>query len=137
MRTVGFSGTQFGMSLPQIQNVDYILEDGLTTDFARHGDCIGADADFHQLCKLHGLWVVGHPPLNPSKRAFCNFDAVEEPEEYIDRNHSIVDKSDWMIFTPKEFIEQLRSGTWATIRYCRKLGKIGWIVWPDGTVSGV
>jgi predicted Rossmann fold nucleotide-binding protein DprA/Smf involved in DNA uptake len=31
--------------------------------------------------------------------------------------------------------EELRSGTWATVRYARKQGKDGRIIYPDGLVT--
>ncbi len=137
-RRVGFTGTQTGMTSAQIQQVDYLLEDSLTTSIAHHGDCIGADADFHRLSRLNGLELHGHPPINPSKRAFCEFystEEVEEEKEYIERNHDIVDAVDWMIACPAGFKEELRSGTWATIRYARNIERPGKIVWPDGKVT--
>lgn len=132
---VGFSGTQRGMTSAQIYAVDRLLEEDIITQIAHHGDCIGADADFHNLSVLEGLVLIGHPPINESKRAFCIFDEVREPKEYIERNHDIVDEADWMIFTPETFEEVLRSGTWSTIRYAKKKNKDGFIVWPDGVVK--
>lgn len=137
LRRVGFSGTQEGMTLPQLHNVDELLGDNLTTQWAHHGDCIGADADFHKLSRLNGLFVKGHPPIKEIKRAWCEFDEVALPKDYIERNHDIVDAVDWVIFTPKEFREQLRSGTWATIRYARRMWRDGFIVWPDGKVTDI
>lgn len=140
IRHVGFTGTQTGMTPEQITEVDMLLFDNLTTSCAHHGDCIGADAQFHKLSRLNGLELHGHPPINPSKRAFCEFystEMVEEEKEYIERNHDIVNMVDWMIACPAGFEEELRSGTWATIRYARKTGRPGYIVWPDGEVTDI
>lgn len=112
--------------------VEQILEDNLTFSHSHSGDCIGADEHFYKLARLQGLHTVGHPPSNPSKRAFCVYDEEREPDEYLVRNHAIVDESSFMIFTPKEFEEKLRSGTWATARYTDKRLKPGIIVFPDG-----
>ncbi len=136
-RHVGFSGTRVGMTTEQITTVDRLLDDDLTTQFAHHGDCIGADDHFHRLARQQGLKVIGHPPLNDALRAFCEFDECREPKPYLERDKDIVDESDWVIFTPGTFSEILRSGTWATIRYARKKNKAGFIVWPDGTTSDV
>jgi hypothetical protein len=130
---VGFSGTQDGMTFEQIQRVDYTLEDKLMIMRAHHGDCIGGDEQFHKLSRLNGLLVIGHPPINSSKRAFCDFDEERVPEEYLVRNKLIVDESDSMIFAPKGE-EELRSGTWSTVRYAKKNEVPGTIVWPDGMV---
>lgn len=125
------------MTSEQIWTIDKLLQDDMITMTAHHGDCVGADADFHRLSRLNGLLVVGHPPIKNDLRAFCDFDEIREPKEPLDRNHDIVDESDWMIFTPSGFKEVLRSGTWATIRYTRKVERAGWIVWPDGRAEDV
>lgn len=134
---VGFTGTQTGMTAEQMNSVDRLLTDDLTMSAAHHGDCIGADEQFHNLARLNGLTVHGHPPINPNKRAFCEFDSKEEEKDYIPRNHDIVDAVDWMIACPMGYKEELRSGTWSTIRYARSVGRIGVIVWPDGKVKDI
>lgn len=136
-RHVGFTGTRLGMTGAQIEQVDQLLLDDMMTDCAHHGDCIGADDQFHNLAKLNNLKTHGHPPLNLSKRAFCEFDTSEEEKEYLDRDRDIVDAVDWMIACPGGFKEELKSGTWYTIRYARKVNRPGWIVWPDGKVTGI
>lgn len=139
-RRVGFTGSQLGMTPEQVYEVDMLLNDELTTSYAHHGDCIGADADFHNIARLQGLELHGHPPINPSKRAFCEFystEEVEEEKDYIKRNHDIVMAVDWMIACPSSFKEELRSGTWATIRWARLAETPGYIVWPDGKVTGI
>jgi hypothetical protein len=40
-----------------------------------------------------------------------------------------------MVATPRGFKEELRSGTWATIRYTIKMKKLLTIIWPDGTIK--
>lgn len=140
IRRVGFTGTQVGMTPEQLTEVDVLLFNNLPTSVAHHGDCIGADAQFHHLSRLNGLELHGHPPLNPSKRAFCEFystEEVEEEKDYLERDHDIVDQVDWMIACPRGFQEELRSGTWATIRYARKVKKPGYIIWPDGKVTDI
>jgi hypothetical protein len=102
---------------------------------AHHGDCIGADADFHALCLDLGLRVHIHPPVNDKKRAFCQGAAsMAEPKDYLQRNHNIVDASCLLIAAPSGTSELRRSGEWATIRYARKLGRTIWFVFPDGSV---
>lgn len=125
------------MTVDQVVTVDGLLQYDLIASWAHHGDCIGADVDFHRLARLNGLKVHGHPPINPSKRAWCEFDEIEEEKEYIDRNHDIVRAVDFMIACPQGFKEELRSGTWATIRYFKGTGCPGKIVWPDGSVKDV
>ncbi len=93
-----------------------------------HGDCIGADAYAHGVAQELGITVVVHPPSNPTYRAFCQANAVYPPvtvlpeRDYLARNHDIVDACDLLIALPSG-PERLRSGTWATVRYARRVGK--------------
>jgi len=137
MTILGFTGTQHGMTKPQTFKVMEFISQPMVRE-AHHGDCIGADFEFHQLCRFKCLYIVGHPPINESKRAFCDFNYEWQPKEYLDRNHDIVDSSTFMIAAPGEMQEIKRSGTWATIRYTQKQIKAGRpltmvIVYPDGT----
>ena len=96
-----------------------------------HGDCIGADTDAHNLVvdyfkeNLYSFVgrIIIHPPIIEYKRSFCKAKTVLPPKPYLERNHDIVDSSDVLIATPKEMEQQLRSGTWATIRYAVKTKK--------------
>ena len=128
---VGFTGTQLGMTVYQKTAVRQLLID-LKPEYGIHGDCIGADADFDKICKSLGIGVIIYPPLDPKKRAFCEAHMINPAEAYLDRNKKIVNLSDIMIATPKSKDEELRSGTWATVRYTRKMGKKLYIINPEG-----
>lgn len=67
---VGFTGTQLGMTGFQIEELTKLLMATTITQF-HHGDCIGADEQAHEIAKALGIPVAIHPPINPSKRAFC------------------------------------------------------------------
>jgi len=88
-----------------------------------HGDCVGADASFHNIAKELGKRIVIHPPENDKLRAYKHGDRMYSRKPYLQRNHDIVKASDTMIACPDSSKEKLRSGTWATIRYARKNGK--------------
>jgi len=51
------------------------------------------------------------------------------------RNHDIVDCTELLIACPKSMKEELRSGTWATVRYARKLERPVIIIYPNGISS--
>ena len=132
---VGFTGTQKGMTENQAARVRSLLVELGATD-AHHGDCIGADADFHAMCLELGLRVHIHPPANDTKRAFCQGAvSTATPREYLTRNRDIVDASHVLIAAPRGAKEQRRSGTWATIRNARTAGKPLHLVFPDGSVQ--
>jgi hypothetical protein len=110
----------------QLFYVDNVFE-------AHHGDCVGADAEFHGLvrevipqCKI---WV--HPMRDGKMRAYCQGDVILEPRPALDRNIDIVNASHFMIATPKGMKEELRSGTWHTVRYTKRQQKGLTIIWPQ------
>lgn len=136
MRGLGFTGTQIGMTPEQRRAVEAFLKDKAPS-VIHHGDCIGADADFHDaaVSVLAEVRVEIHPPRNPSKRAWKKGHLLHPVKEYLDRNVDIVNVSDELLATPKEFEEEIRSGTWYTVRQARKRGKRVTIVFPDGSMK--
>jgi len=122
LREAGITATQEGMSAKQLAQLRVELQG---FNVLHHGDCVGGDAQADALGRELGMLIVIHPPDNDSKRAFCEQpeDVVHEPKPYLDRNHDIVDSSHELFAGPKTDIEELRSGTWATVRYARKTGK--------------
>lgn len=134
--SVGFSGTQGGVASKQEDTLFHVLGALSAVDSVfRHGDCIGADAQAHKIAKGHGFKTVAHPPVNESKRAFCDADEILPAKEYLERNKDIVNFSKVLIACPGQFEEVVRSGTWATIRYARKAKKNIIIIFPDGSIK--
>jgi hypothetical protein len=131
---IGFTGTQVGMNNQQKKYLalffDRLIKE-YEVESAHHGDCIGADSQFHNFAIYYKIKTVIHPPKNETKRAFCDGDEILSAEEYLDRNRNIVGMSDIMIATPKEDEEVLRSGTWATIRYSKNQNKRLLIIYPN------
>ncbi len=131
---LGFTGTQGGMTDEQKFAVEKLVK-FIKPAEVHHGDCIGADADFHDIATGLGILVVIHPPEDPKKRAFCQADEFVHPRPYLERNKDIVESSQIMIATPIGFLEEKRSGTWSTIRYARKMKCPVFVVFPNGNVE--
>lgn len=127
---IGFTGTSNGMTSNQQQRVSGLLKE-LKPDLIRHGDCVGADTDFHQIATSLNIKTCIHPPDNDTKRSFCKSDSILPVKPYLDRNKDIVDMSDMLIATPETAKEALRSGTWSTVRYAKRAGKEVIICNPD------
>jgi hypothetical protein len=122
---IGFTGSRKGITLMQKQFVAQILKENQATH-VNHGDCVGADESFHEISHNLQLSISVFPPDKSSLRAHCSpeGEGVLHPEEgFLKRNHRIVDSSDILIACPESSKEQLRSGTWSTVRYARKKGK--------------
>lgn len=136
MSNVGFTGTRVGMTPAQQTGLQRLFQT-LTMASFHHGDCVGADAEAHALVATHtpSVVLVLHPPLHKAQRAFCASSVAREPQEYLKRNQAIVNETDFLIAAPAEMQEQMRSGTWATIRYARKHHKTIYIIYPDGSIQ--
>jgi predicted Rossmann fold nucleotide-binding protein DprA/Smf involved in DNA uptake len=119
---IGFTGTQTGMSDEQKKELITFLIELKGKEF-HHGDCIGADEEAHRIALNCGYEIHIHPPENHSKRAYCKIGVMYPPGTYLKRNHDIVNDVNMLIAAPKSDQEELRSGTWATIRYADKKGK--------------
>lgn len=119
-----------------------------------HGDCIGSDAQAaiamdavrrHLIdyfgsragCTIRIICHPGYPPNHPKEtkfRAFTNFnDEIREPKPFVARDHDIVDETEEMIATPVSANEEIRSGTWTTVRYARKRKRKITILLPKKT----
>jgi len=135
---IGFTGTQLGMTDRQKSLIkEFISRNKKRIHEAHHGDCVGADKDFHKIMRRENIPIVIHPPTNSSKRAFCQ-GVVKDPKPYLDRNQDIINESALLIAAPKDFTkpESLRGeGTWYTITHAEKKGKKVLIVFPDGSVQ--
>lgn len=135
--SIGFTGTRYGMTPRQRETLKlYLKRNPIQTSY-HHGDCIGSDEEFHNILELlgHKLNIIIHPPKNDSKRAFCKGGIILEPKPYLERNKDIVDESDILLATPAENNEQIRSGTWSTIRYGHKRKKQVFIIYPNGVMK--
>jgi hypothetical protein len=113
---IGFTGTRKGMSLrqkEQLRDIFYIITARAEAFDYRHsfhhGGAEGADTEAAAAARRHYCNVIEHP--------------ITDTKGLLDRNHDIVAACDILIAAPETDTEQLRSGTWATIRYCRAAGK--------------
>ncbi len=137
MSILGFTGTRHGMSAAAFHALRLRLQknrDRFT--HVHHGDCIGADEQFHYLARAQGWHITTHPGDLPELRAHAEFpDHTMEPRPCLERNRVIVQACEVLVAAPKTMREQPRSGTWATIAEARILGRPTFLVWPDGTIT--
>jgi len=135
MLTVGFTGTRNGGTEAQLRKMAALLK-SLEGTIALHGDCVGADEQFHHLAQLAGYVVKCRPCTYDSLRAFTDAEAIAEPVRPMARNRAIVADSDVMIALPPNF-DRIKSGsgTWATIGFTEKARKPLLVVFPDGQID--
>jgi hypothetical protein len=140
---IGFTGTREGMTPEQKFYLCGLLSFlANNIDTVHHGDCIGADKDFHNLvrefCPLATIHI--HPPSNPKTRAFCQGDIVHPEKPYMERNQDIIDACSLLLSTPKDIEKPSNlkgQGTWATISRAEKQGKQITIVYPLGSFDSL
>jgi hypothetical protein len=141
---LGFTGSRDGMTSDQMRGVNnHLLHLFLVNDWAEggfqvtvhHGDCIGADAEFHVIAAVTGCRTVAHPPSDDSRRAFCKADEIRVPKAYLDRDRDITAASASLLAAPKTDYPLRRSGTWTTIGYALQAGLPVSVILPDGHLA--
>lgn len=138
MNCVGFTGPEKGITREQLHSLQRVLFQLWKQGYheARHGDCVGGDAQFDSLCKRMNFLITIHPPSDPKLRAYCiNSHKILDPKPYLVRDKDIARESDILIACPRETCEIRRSGVWATVRYARQFNKPVVIIWPDGSIK--
>lgn len=115
---LGFTGSRWGLTEPQIGRLEVVMEDFRDEHGAKishDGDCKGGDATFNRIALELGLRRVGHPPASEVMRARCDYDELREPKPYAARNRDIVDEVAVMIGCPHP--RRSSPGTISTISY--------------------
>lgn len=132
---VGFTGSRRGMSRDQQLRVFSLLRH-FRPEEVRHGDCLGADEEFHELAYVFGAHVHIHPPKEELYRAFCKGDNVtmHPPEEYLIRDRLIVRGSDVLIGAPLN-MNKTHSGSWYTINFAKQVKTDVYHIGRDGSVT--
>lgn len=140
---IGFTGTRFGMTEPQRRSVADRIDLLADIRCAHHGLCVGADAEFHEICRARAIPVAGHPgPDWPSGELCARIDSCSSMFEragHMKRNSAIVAAVQIMIAAPYENEPQARGGTWATIGMARRALRRGtlkelYVVGRDGSL---
>jgi len=123
---VSFTGTQLGMTREQRAFVAEMLAKLKARHGSRlravHGDCVGADAMFDEICVEQGIMRGIYPSDMDNKRAHCDrrgAKLLSDPMPPLERNGPIAAAGDLLIAVPKMDQEEARSGTWATVRRAR------------------
>lgn len=87
---IGFTGNRFGLIKEQVSEINIILNKYLI-DYkiiALHGDCVGADTEFHKICELFNILIHIYPPDENKLRGF-NKGIIMDPKPYLKRNDDI------------------------------------------------
>ena len=100
---IGFTGNRHGLNSEQKVQIISIL-DKYNNLILSHGDCVGSDTDFHNLCVNYRnehlnkkIMIHIYPPNNPVLRAFNQGDLIMDEKPYLQRNLDIVTNSSILI----------------------------------------
>lgn len=141
---LGFTGTRQGLSVRQKFGLGIALP--VVPDQLVHGGAVGADTEFDQWFR-RAAWStilsVDIFPADEERRQFwlrkygieLPWLTIHQAMLPLDRNELIVQRCNHLLACPFEPTEQLRGGTWATVRYARKLGRPITLLLPDGTIK--
>lgn len=133
MKNIGTTGTRNGMTVEQFNKfTELMIKIADNSVVLHHGDCIGADAEAHDICHHLGMLTYIHPPEKDELRAFKVGTMLAEPKGYFARNRDIVNESGILYAFPAADFETPKGGTWYTINYARKVNKPIVIIWPNG-----
>lgn len=129
---LGFTGTRRGMTPLQQDLLCLVLLEWAPQTVV-HGEAVGADNEFHFLARAAGLGihVVARPSDRPGQRVVTDADQVYPPEHPLQRNQKIVADCDVLLACPAG-PEEVRSGTWYTVRAARKAGLPIFIITRNG-----
>lgn len=98
-----------------------------------HGDCIGADAEAHEIARALGAKIHIHPPIMLALRARTT-GFLYPPKHYHERNEDIVNSTDLLLAAPKGREQPRSGGTWWTIKYAGRQKKRIIIIYPEGDI---
>lgn len=133
IKIAGMTGTRNGLSKAQRSLCIDLIEEGEFTEW-HHGDCIGADAETHDIAFDFNLKIIIHPPIKDDVRAHKNGTAIRRATNYFARNRNIVNESEILFGFPPTEEPQSKGGTWYTINYGISQGKPVVYITPSGKV---
>lgn len=131
---IGITGTRFGMTQSQ-DAVACALFASIGFIELHHGDCVGADAEAHDIADRGRAHITIHPPVDTEHRAYKVGHFTNPSKTHFARNREIVHACDILIAFPYNEHEEGKGGTWYTINYARKLKRWICIIWPSGKVT--
>lgn len=137
---IGFTGSRHGITGAQNGKlVALLIAYWMPGNRLHHGDCTGADEAAFSAGLMLGYDTIAYPATNVAARWHAKTASTERVEGYeaMARNDLIVHNTWVLIGTPnsKPSAENVRSGTWATIRRAQKANHPVWIIDPYGNAE--
>jgi len=138
------TATRQGLTSAQQQMFISVVRNLVCDSFVfHHGAAIGGDAELAYLAsgfRQQGktIRIVAWPSNLASQRsssAVLASDEVKPEMPPLERNVAMIAGADLLLAFPAGFEEEVRSGTWATIRAAERNGIRVTVVWPNGSLQ--
>jgi hypothetical protein len=134
----GFTGTRKGMTPQQHKALRrLVLPPGEISMFV-HGGAPGADSQAHAIFAQTGRPILVRPASMEQYRYWrkdVHTSIVYQPRAPLERNSDIVNQVEMLFACPETKLEELRSGTWATVRRAKRKGIRVIFIYPSGQVE--
>lgn len=130
-----FAGSREGMTLQQKDIVkEFVFEHRHILNTIRHGDEIGSEQEFHNICYNLNLIdkMVIHPLNNRKHRALCKAPNILPPTSYEIRRQAMADNSSFLLAIVNNYKENLRSSCWSLVKLAKDKKMPVLIVYPNG-----
>lgn len=140
---VGVTGTRNGATADQIgwaRSYFERLSKQKSIHYLVHGCALGADEQMAVEAYSYGFLIGGHPSNNDywtSDKAKSLCYVLAKPLPPLQRNLNIIHACEVLLAFPASDHEELRSGTWMTIRSAAKEFKRTIICWPGGDIEDI
>jgi predicted Rossmann fold nucleotide-binding protein DprA/Smf involved in DNA uptake len=122
---LGFTGTRTESDISverKTQILRFLIDNKNDIKYIVHGGAEGLDTFIHEVCDKLDIPKFVRPAYVKCRLPGIYQQAV--PKEPLERNKDIVNECDMLLAVPRNpDKEELRSGTWHTIRYAKSLNK--------------
>lgn len=131
---IGVTATRKGITLYQSRQAQRWLEMLRPYSYRfHHGNCRGGDIDLATIAARLDYFLIAHPSnlKTYNDKTFGLNNRVLDAQPPLDRNQVIVQRVDLLLVCPKTMGEEMRSGTWFTVRRAREAQLPYVVLWPE------
>lgn len=137
------TATRKGLTLPQERTFVSVIRCAICDPFVfHHGAAVGGDCDLTRLAVAmrqlgRTIRIVAWPSNLASQQAASALavsDEVKPAAPPLERNLNMIANADMVMAFPAGFHEEVRSGTWATVRAAERNSIPVTMIWPDGSI---
>lgn len=118
---ISFIGAPGGMNAYQKTSVERLLKMFEPTE-VHHGDCLGADEEFHNIATRLNLYTASHPQKDEELKANCMANHINLAKSKERANRDLVKVCELLLAAP-DVPEGHFDPTWMVIRTAKRTGR--------------